>query len=138
MDDSKYHHGAHSVYLTQYHIVWCPEFRYPVLSKERQNRLRGILRDVCEAYHYHIRALEVMPDHVHLFVDVPQTIAPCDAVRTLKSLSAVRMLKDDPDLRRFYARCGVLWSRGHFISSVGHVSEETVMKYIEEQKTHAT
>ena len=129
-----YHHGSHAVYLTQYHIVWCPKFRYPVLTPERQDRLKSILDDICKTYGYIIKAMEIMPDHIHLFVDVPQTVAPCDAVRTLKSISAIRLLKDDPALRRFYSRCGVLWSQGHFISSVGHVSAETVKRYIEEQK----
>ena len=42
--------------------------------------------------------------------------------------------KEYPQLKRFYARAGVLWSAGYFISSVGHISESTVKKYIEEQK----
>ena len=75
-----------------------------------------------------------MPDHIHIFVDCPQTVAPCDIVRTLKSISAVEMFKKYPKLKEFYARCGVLWSRGYFISTAGHISESTVIKYIKEQK----
>ena len=135
MIENNYHSGAHAVYLTQYHIVWCPKFRYDVLTPERQDKLKRILEDICYTYGYIIKAIEVMPDHIHLFVDIPQTVAPCDAVRTLKSISAIRMLKDDACLRRFYAKCGVLWSAGHFVSSVGCVSEETVKRYIEEQKS---
>ena len=134
MNKNNYHHGSHAVYLTQYHIVWCPKFRYQVLTPERQDKLKIILADICKTYGYAIKAMEIMPDHIHLFVDIPQTVAPCDAVRTLKSISAIRLLKDDPALRKFYSRCGVLWSKGHFISTVGHVSEETVKRYIEEQK----
>ena len=75
-----------------------------------------------------------MPDHIHIFVDVSQTIAPCDVVRTLKSISAIEMFKSYPELKQFYARCGVLWSRGYFVSTAGHISEDTVINYIEEQK----
>lgn len=85
-------------------------------------------------YRYLIKALEVMPDHIHIFVDAPQTVVPCDIVRTLKSISAIEMFKEFPQLKRFYSRCGVLWSRGYFIFSIGHISEKTVKKYIEEQK----
>ena len=131
-----YHSGAHCRYLTQYHVIWCPKFRYPVLRHGRDERLKSILADICRRYRYRIKAIEVMPDHVHLFIDAPQTVAPCDIARTLKSLSAVAMLRDDPGLRRFYARCGVLWSAGYFISTIGHVSEATVRRYIEEQKAH--
>lgn len=46
------------------------------------------------------------------------------------------MFKASPQLKQFYSRCGVLWSRGYFVSTVGHISEATVKKYIEEQKDH--
>jgi len=98
--------------------------------------LKQILQKICDDYRYKIKALEVMPNHIHVFVDVPQTVAPCDVARTLKSISAIELFKVFPQLKQFYARCGVLWSRGYFISTVGHISETTVIKYIEEQKSH--
>lgn len=134
MMENTYHNGSHCKYLVQYHIIWCPKFRYPVLKNGRDIELKEYLKEICTQYHYDIKAMEIMPDHIHLFLDVPQTVAPCDVVRTLKSLSAVKMLQNDKDLRYFYARCGVLWSRGYFISTIGKVSEETIKKYIEEQK----
>ena len=80
---------------------------------------------------------EFLKSHaIHIFVDCPQTVAPCDIVRTLKSISAIEMFKASPQLKQFYSRCGVLWSRGYFVSTVGHISEATVKKYIEEQKNH--
>ena len=51
--------------------------------------LKKILSEVCDAYGYIIKALEVMPDYIHIFVDCPVTVAPCDVVRTLKSRSAI-------------------------------------------------
>ena len=83
---------------------------------------------------YIIKALEVMPDHIHIFLSAPQTVAPCDIARTLKSCSAIKLFAAYPELKSFYARCGVLWSRGYYIASVGHISAETVKRYIEEQK----
>ena len=137
MSKELYHSASHCKYLIQYHIIWCPKFRFSVLKGDVvETTLKQILKKICENYNYKIKALEVMPDHIHIFVDVPQTVAPCDVVRTLKSLSAIELFKVFPQLKQFYARCGVLWSRGYFISSVGHISETTVMKYIEEQKNH--
>ena len=137
MSKELYHSASHCKYLIQYHIIWCPKFRFSVLKGDVvETTLKRILKKICENYNYKIKALEVMPDHIHIFVDVPQTVAPCDVVRTLKSLSAIELFKTFPQLKQFYARCGVLWSRGYFISSVGHISETTVMKYIEEQKNH--
>ena len=67
-----------------------------------------------------------MPDHIHVFVDVPQTVATCDVVRTFKDISAIELLKAFPQLIQFYAGSDILWSRGYFVS--------TEIKYIKEQK----
>lgn len=134
MNKEQYHSASHCKYLTQYHIIWCPKFRFSVLRNGYDETLKVILVKICTEYGYLIKALEIMPDHIHIFVDAPQTVAPCDIVRTLKSISAIEMFKEFPQLKQFYSRCGVLWSRGYFISSVGHISEETVKKYIEGQK----
>lgn len=136
MSNEQYHSASHCKYLIQYHIIWCPKFRYEVLDRNADITLKQILHKICDDYNYVVKALEVMPDHIHIFVDAPQTVAPCDVVRTLKSISALELFKAYPQLKRFYARRGVLWSRGYFISSVGHISESTVIKYIEEQKQY--
>ena len=123
MKNENYHSASHCKYLVQYHIIWCPKFRCDGMDET----LKKILSEVCDAYGYIIKALEVMPDHI-----------PCDVVRTLKSMSAIQLFKAYPELKRFYARCGKLWSNGYFISSVGHISEAAVKKYIEEQKDDTT
>ncbi|SFL30414.1 putative transposase [Lachnospiraceae bacterium KH1T2] len=107
-----------------------------VLKGNVEDTLKLILQKICNDYNYRIKALEVMPDHIHIFIDVPQTVAPCDVVRTLKSISAVELFRTFPQLKQFYARCGFLWSKGYFVSTVGHISEATVIRYIEEQKNH--
>lgn len=130
----KYDTSAHCKYSLQYHIIWCPKFRFSVLNGPVADVLKDILISLCETYHYEIKALEVMLDHIHIFLSAPQTVAPCDIARTLKSCSAIKMFAAYPELKSFYARCGVLWSRGYYIASVGHISAEMVKKYIEEQK----
>mgnify|MGYP002679771997 CR=1 FL=1 len=134
VNSDHYHSAAHCKYLIQYHIVWCPKFRFSVLGGNVGQSLKTVLQNICERYKYKVKALEVMPDYIHIFIDVPQTVAACDAARVLKSVSAVEMFKLFPELRNFYARYGSLWSGGYFISSVGHISEDTVTRYIEEQR----
>ena len=136
MSEEPYHSASHCKYLIQYHIIWCPKFKFCVLQGNVDTTLKQILQKICDNYGYKIKALEVRQDHIHIFVDVPQTVAPCDIVRTLKSISAIELFKEYPKLKPFYARCGVLWSRGYFVSTVGHISEATIMKYIEEQKNN--
>lgn len=134
--EAKYKSLSHCKVLVQYHIVWCPKYRYSVLKGDVRNGLEKCLYEICQTYCYEIKALEIMPDHIHIFLSAPQTVAPCDIVRSLKSKSAIYLFKSQPELKRFYSRCGVLWSRGYFLSTVGHVSEETIKKYIEEQSIH--
>lgn len=136
MSEEQYHSASHCKYLTQYHIIWCPKFRFSVLQNDAEDTLKTIIATICNQYGYTIKALEVMSDHIHMVVDCSQTVAPCDIARTLKSISAIEMLKAYPQLKRFYSRRGVLWSRGYFVSTIGHVSEATVRKYIEEQKNY--
>ena len=133
VDSKQYHSASHCKYLIQYHIVWCTKYRYQVLTKKVKNDLKEILFNICHEYNYDVKALEVMPDHIHIFVDCSQTVAPCDIVRTLKSKSAVELFKRNVSLKIFYARCGFLWSDEYFISTIGKVSENTIRKYIEEQ-----
>ena len=58
------------------------------------------------------------PDHIHVFVDVPQTAVSCDVVETFKDISAIELFKAFPQLIQFYAGCGILWYRGYFVSTV--------------------
>lgn len=131
MSEEQYHSASHCKYLIQYHIIWCPKFRFSVLQGNVDNTLKQILQKICDDYGYKIKAFEVILDH-----KIPQTVAPCDVVRTLKSISAIELFKMYPKLKQFYARCGILWSKGYFVSTVGHISEATVINYIEEQKNN--
>ena len=133
MCEEKYHSASHCKYPTQYHIIRCPKFSFSVLKGNFEDALKQILQKICNNYNYHIKALEVMPDHIHIFVDVPQTVAPY-VTRTLKSISAIELFKAYPQLKKFYAGCGALWSGGYFISTVERISEAAVVKYIEELK----
>ena len=120
MGNDGYHSASHCKYLVQYHIIWCPKFRFDVLEGDVEAELKSILECICMKYGYAIKALEVMSDHVHIFVDCPQTVAPCDVVRTLKSISAVEMGGDAqgfPEAEEvlFEMRCPVVQGIFHLI-----------------------
>lgn len=129
----EYKSTAHSKYLCQYHLVWCPKFRYSVLKADTQSKLKHIFEDIAKRYEYEMLELEIMPDHIHLFVGAKPTVAPMDIARRFKSISAIELFKVFPSLKRFYGRCGSLWSTGKFVSTIGKVSAATIRKYIQEQ-----
>lgn len=130
----EYKSTAHCKYLCQYHIIFCPKFRYSVLKGSVEISLKDILSDIAKRYAYEIIQMEVMPDHIHIFVRVNPTVAPIDIVRIFKSITAIELFKKYPKLKSFYGRCGSLWSVGKFIATIGNVSAETIKKYIAEQK----
>jgi len=124
----------HCKYLVQYHLIWCPKFRYNVLKGNVEEALKKILAEICNKYEYKILELEVMSEHIHIFISAKPTIAPTDIVRTLKSITAIQLFKEFPALKKFYSRCGSLWSKGYFVSTIGKVSAETIQRHIQEQK----
>lgn len=75
-----------------------------------------------------------MPDHIHLFVSAPPYIAPTEIVKTIKSISAVEVFKTFKDLKRKKFWGSGLWSKGYYVGTAGTVTDETIQKYIEEQK----
>ena len=96
MSEEKYRSVSHCKYLTQYHIIWCPKFGFLVLKGNVDNTLKQTLQKICNDYNYHIKTLEVMPGHTHVFIDVPLTVAICNVARTLKSISAIELFKAYP------------------------------------------
>ena len=77
-----------------------------------------------------IENMEVMPDHVHLFVKADPTASPHWIVQQLKGFSSHKLRDEFPSLK---SRLPSLWTRSYYCESVGHISERTIKKYIEEQ-----
>jgi putative transposase len=71
-----------------------------------------------------------MPDHVHIFIEAPPILSPNHIVAALKGYSSRSLRCEFPELR---SRLPTLWSRSYFVSTHGHISSETIQKYIEEQ-----
>lgn len=94
-------------------------------------RLKELLMEKAKELDIIIESMEVMPDHAHLFIRSKPTYAVHFVVNQLKGYSSVRLREEFPRLR---SRLPTLWTRSYFVESVGHISEDTVIKYIENQK----
>ena len=99
---NKYNRLNHCKYLLQYHIIGCPKFRFNVHNGRTELELKRILRNIGENYGYEIKEIEIMPDHIHLFISIKPTVTLTDVVRTFKSISARGLFKKFPKLKRFY------------------------------------
>ena len=127
----RYTSSSHTVYNIGYHIVFCPKFRRKVLVDGIDVRLKELFMEKADELGITIERMEVMPYHVHLFVKSRPTYAVHFVVNQLKGYSSVTLRREFPKLR---SRLPTLWTRSYFVESIGHISEETVKRYIEEQK----
>ena len=119
------------VYSCKYHVVWCPKYRRPVLVNGVDGRLKDIIRETCAEIHAELIEMEVMPDHVHLLVEVDPQYGIHRAVRLIKGRSSRLLRAEYPWLK---SRLPTLWTNSYFVSTVGGAPLKTVRQYIENQK----
>lgn len=120
-----------SVYNVSYHIIFCPKYRRKVLVEEVEERLRELLHEKADELEIEIESLEVMPDHVHMFVKADPTFAPHHLVQQFKGLTSRRLRQEFPSLK---SRLPSLWTRSYYCETIGHISEDTIQQYIADQK----
>jgi putative transposase len=131
MSKERWKHSNTTVYNLGYHIIWCPKYRRKVLQPPISDRLEFLLKDKACEIGVDIETLEIMPDHLHLFVKAKPTASPHWIVQQLKGYTS-RILRDEFDTLR--TRLPSLWTRSYYIESCGHISDDVVKKYIEDQK----
>ena len=127
----EYQSNETTVFSCQYHIVFCPKYRRSVLVDGVDDRLKQLTSKYCEEQQSKVLDIEVMPDHVHILMDIPPTKVPRNVVTRLKGFLAHELRREFPKLKK---RIPSLWTRSCFIATVGSVSLEVVKKYIENQK----
>ena len=115
----------------KYHIVWCTKYRRKVLTEDIQIFLKKKIQEVCDKNKYVLHTVESMPDHVHVFIEASQKDSVHRIVSQIKGYTAFELRKEFVELR---SRLPCMWTRSYYAGTVGHVSEETVKKYIENQK----
>ena len=130
MNDS-YTHKKGLVYKNQFHIIFCPKYRRPVLVDGVDERLKEILFSTASEFDASIKAMEVMPDHVHLFVELDPRVPLHQFIKALKGRSSRILREEFPWLK---SRIPSLCTRSYFCCTIGHISEDTIRRYIEEQK----
>jgi len=122
----------HARYWCGYHFVWIPKYRRDVLVGDVAEYTRVVLGEILEELECKPLALEVMPDHVHVFALCPPRHSPAYIVNYLKGKSARRIQQRFPELKSKATR-GKLWSRSYLVATVGNVTADIVKRYVEEQ-----
>jgi putative transposase len=119
------------VFSCKYHVVWCPKYRRKVLVDGVDERLKAIIRSVVAERDAAVIEMEVMPDHVHLLVEVDPQFGIHRLVRLVKGRSSRLLRQEFPRLR---SRLPTLWTNSYFVATVGGAPLAVIKQYIENQK----
>ena len=119
------------VYSCKYHVVWCPKYRRKVLTGEIERRLKELVYEAAADICVEIIEMEVMPDHVHLLMEVDPQFGIHRAVKALKGRTS-RVLRSEFSTLR--SRLPSLWTHSYFVSTVGGAPLSAIKQYIENQK----
>ena len=129
--DNRWKTNIGCVYNIGYHIIWCPKYRRKILTGEIETRCKELLLERTNVNGWQIEKLEVMPDHIHLFIKATPSDSIAHIVSQLKGYTSFILRKEFPILK---TRLPNLWTRSYYVETIGHISEHTIAKYIEEQK----
>ncbi len=119
------------VYSSKYHVVWCPKYRRKVLVRAIAKRLFELIHKAAMRYRAEIIALEIMPDRVHLLVEVDPQFGIHRLVKYIKGVTSHDLRKEFPSLS---SRLPSLWTNSYFVSTVGGAPLEVIKQYVESQK----
>ena len=120
-----------SVYNVTYHIIWCPKYRRAVLIDDVAERLKSLLHEQANKFGWTIESMEVMPDHVHLFIKANPIDPIARIVAQLKGYTS-HVLR--AEFRHLRSKLPTLWTRSYYVETIGHIAEDTIKRYIEDQK----
>jgi putative transposase len=127
-------HNRTCVFNLGYYIVWSTKYRRQVLVDDIEVSLKNILNEIAKDKGFSIKEIEIMPDQVHVFVESNPKIAPTYIYKMLKGISARKLLIKHQEIKKNLWNNN-LWNPSTYIESVGNISRESIIKYIDNQKT---
>lgn len=119
------------VYSCKYHVVFCPKYRRKVLVNGVDIRLKELIKLICEEIQVDVIEMEIMPDHVHLLLEVAPQFGIHKAVKTIKGTTSRILRQEFPWLR---SRIPTLWTNSYFCSTIGGTPLSIIKQYIKNQK----
>ena len=128
----KYKSNNNIVYSCKYHVVFCPKYRRKVLVGEIETRFKELVQEICTEFNIDLLEMKVMPDHVHLLLEVDPQFGIHKAIKTIKGKTS-RILRSE--FKSLTTRIPSLWTNSYFVSTVGGAPLSIIKQYIESQKT---
>jgi len=131
----KFKTQAHVTYKCRYHIIWIPKYHRKTLVSGVDKYFEKVMDTVIVTRYPDVVVLErsVLPDHVHIFIEIPPKYAVSKIVGDIKANTAREMRKRF----EYLSRSNEMWSIGYFVSTVG-TNEQIIKKYIQNQEKQDT
>ena len=123
---------SHTKWQCKYHVVFIPKYRRKNLYGVVKKHLGEVFHRLAQHKECWIDEGHIMPDHVHMLINVPPKLAVSSVVGYIKGKSAIHVARHFLKRERNYAG-QQLWARGFFVDSVGR-DTEVIGKYIREQE----
>lgn len=127
----EYKSNNNVVYSCKYHVIWCPKYRRKVLVDDVADRLTELIHKIASDHQSDVIELEIMPDHVHLLVEVDPQYGIHRLVKQIKGQTS-RVLRQE--FAKIKSRLPTLWNNSYFVCTVGGAPLEVIKQYIENQK----
>ena len=122
----------HTRWQCKYHIVFIPKYRRRTLYGAIKGRLGETFHMLAQHKECRIEEGHIMPDHVHMLLNVPPKLAVSSVVGYIKGKSAIQIARHF--LKRERNSAGqAFWARGFLVDTVGR-DTELIRRYIAEQE----
>ncbi|HUZ45860.1 MAG TPA: IS200/IS605 family transposase [Terriglobia bacterium] len=121
---------AHTYSNLLTHVIFSTKGREPLITPGLKTDLAAYLGGIVRELGGKVVAANSMPDHVHMLLWLPPSVAVADALRVVKTNSS-RWARRTPKEGRGFA-----WQTGYAAFSVSQSSAAAVAKYIREQEKH--
>jgi len=123
---------SHTKWQCKYHVIFIPKYRRRTLYGVVRRELGSVFHRLAEQKECKIEEGHIMPDHVHMLIQIPPKHAVSSVVGYIKGKSAIHVARHFLKRTRNYAGQS-LWARGYFVDSVGR-DLEVIKRYIREQE----
>ena len=109
---------AHTRWNCKYHIVFTPKYRRQVIYKQISADIGQIIRTLCARKGITILEAAALPDHIHLYVEIPPEYSVSEVMGYLKGKSSLMIFDRHANLKYKYGNRH-FWCRGYYVDTVG-------------------
>ena len=130
---SDFRKSSQAIHNCKYHIVWCPKYRYRVLTGRIAKYVEELSKRIFSWKNVIVLEYKIMPDHIHTVVDIPPKYSVSYIMGMVKGKTVIALFKKFSGLRKKTYWGNNFWSRGYCVSTVG-LDEEKIRKYVKYQE----